>query len=423
MRLSESVKALLAGVLGTTLQWYDFALFGYFAPIIAKTYFPNDNLVTGLLSAFGVFAVGYLLAPLGAILFGYIGDRLGRKRALSISILAMAIPTATISLIPGYEVIGIAAPIMITIFRVIQGLVASSEFTGSAIFLVEHAKPQNKAFYGCLTSSAYSTGSIIAGLIASLLTASFMPEWAWRFGFALALIGGILIFYLRLQVSETPEFQSIQPEKQSQFPFITAIKEAPMTMVGIIGIAWLVSIMTFGTYVFSATYLHSYYHLSLSTVTFIITLSLAVDAILEPFIARISDRIGYIPVIKTGMILMMLLSLPIFYLLTTGNLLYITTGLIFMSILIAITYAPLNAYMVMLFPSQYRYSGFGIAFNIGISIFGGTTPLVMMELIKYSGNMLAPAWYYIFGTFVGLLSLLICERSRNRIQFFQIAKS
>lgn len=415
MNISSSSKALFAGVSGTALQWYDFALFGYFAPIIAAAYFPNDNQFASLLSAFGVFAVGYLLAPIGSLFFGYIGDQFGRKRALTLSILAMAIPTALISVIPSYQYIGIAAPLLITLLRAIQGFVASSEFTGSAIFLVEHAKPENKAFYGCLTSSAYSTGLIMAGLAASFFTASFMPDWGWRIGFGLALIAGILIFYLRAHVAETPEYEHIAQHDKQSLPFLAALKEAPLAVVGIIGIAWLVSIMTFGTYVFTATYLHSYFHISLGLATLIITLALAVDATLEPFIALLADKIGLLKVVRLGMVGMLLLSIPIFILLATGNVVLIAIGLVFMSILIAITYAPLNAYMVSLFPHQYRYSGFGVAFNVGISLFGGTTPIVMMWLVNTTNNYISPAWYYMFGAIIGLGSIMICEQGRRKL--------
>ncbi|HAT8371203.1 TPA: MFS transporter [Legionella pneumophila] len=415
MNISSSSKALFAGVSGTALQWYDFALFGYFAPIIAATYFPNDNQFASLLSAFGVFAVGYLLAPIGSLLFGYIGDQFGRKRALTLSILAMAIPTAMISIIPSYQYIGITAPLLITLLRVIQGFVASSEFTGSAIFLVEHAKTEKKALYGCLTSSAYSTGLILAGLAASFFTASFMPDWGWRIGFGLALIAGILIFYLRTHVAETPEYENIAQHDKRRLPFLAALKEAPLAVVGIIGIAWLVSIMTFGTYVFTATYLHSYFHISLGLATLIITIALAVDATLEPFIALLAGRIGLLKVIRLGMVAMLFLSIPIFFLLATGNVGLIAMGLVFMSILIAITYAPLNAYMVTLFPHQYRYSGFGVAFNIGISLFGGTTPIVMMWLVNSTSNFISPAWYYMFGAIIGLASIMVCEQGRRRL--------
>lgn len=413
MKNTNSIKALLAGVSGTTLQWYDFAIFGYFAPIIAKTFFPSENHTAALLSAFGVFAVGYLLAPLGAIFFGYIGDRYGRKRALSLSLLSMAIPTAMISLIPSYAVIGISAPILITLFRVMQGFVASSEFTGSAIFLVEHAKPERRAFFGCLTSSAYSAGMLLAGLCASFFTASFMPSWGWRLGFAVAIIAGVVIFFLRQHVEETPAFQSLDSNKP-RVPFLTAVQEMPLTVIGVIGIALLVSIMTFGTYVFSATYLHSYFNVPLSLGTFIITISLLVDASLEPFIALIADKIGLLKVSATGMIALMIFAIPLFHLLASGNLSLITAGMVSMSVLIAIIYAALNAYMVSLFPSHYRYSGFGVSFNVGISLFGGTTPLFMMWLVSKTGNFIAPAWYYVFGAVIGIFALMICEKSQEK---------
>ena len=417
---SSSKKAMLAGISGTALQWYDFAIFGYFAPIIAAIYFPNNNPIASLLHVFGVFAVGYLLAPIGSIVFGYIGDRYGRKRALTWSILAMAIPTSMISVLPGFKTIGIAAPILITLLRVIQGFVASSEFTGSAVFLVEHASPGRKAFYGCLTSSAYSTGVIFAGLSASLFTASFMPDWGWRLGFALALIAGIVIFYLRLNVSETPVYQQIHHHDKPKRPFLAAVKEVPYAVVGVIGLGWLIGIMTFGTYVFTASYLHSYFNFSLSIATLITTLALAVDAIFEPFMAILADKVGHLRVMTIGIVLMLLFSFPVFYLLASGSVVLVTLGMVLMSVLIAIAFAPMNAYMVELFPEACRYSGFGVAFHIGISLFGGTTPLVLMWLVNKTGNFTAPAYYYVVGALIGLSSLAICEYGRQRVDHSKI---
>jgi MFS transporter, MHS family, proline/betaine transporter len=415
MRLSASGKALLAGTSGTALQWYDFAIFGYFAPMIAATFFPKGNAVAALLSAFGVFAVGYLLAPLGSLVFGYIGDRYGRKRALTLSILGMAIPTATISVLPGYQTLGLFAPILVTLLRVTQGFVASSEFTGSAIFLVEHAKPKQKAFYGCLTSISYSTGVLFAGLITTLLTASFMPSWAWRLGFAFALIAGLVIFYLRLHVPETPIYQALDQKDKPRMPCLTAIKTVPFAFLGVIGLAWLIGMMTFGTYVFAASYLHVYMKLSLSTATLITTLALLVDVLVEPLIAILSDKIGHVRVMITGIILMLLLSFPVFYCLASGHLTLIITGMMVMSGLIAIAFAPINAYMVELFPKSCRYSGFGVAFHLGISLFGGTTPLVLMWIVEKTGNLVAPAYYYVWGACIGLASLMLCEYSRRRV--------
>ncbi|HBI22509.1 MAG TPA: MFS transporter [Legionella sp.] len=415
MTSTSSKRAILAGISGTALQWYDFAIFGYFAPIIALTYFPNDNPIASLLHVFGVFAVGYLLAPIGSIVFGYIGDRYGRKRALTWSILAMAIPTSMISVLPGFKAIGLAAPILITLLRVLQGFVASSEFTGSAVFLVEHASPGRKAFYGCLTSSAYSTGVIFAGLAAALFTASFMPDWGWRIGFALALAAGLVIFYFRMNVYETPVYQQIHADEKPKRPFLAAVKEVPYAVVGVIGLGWLIGIMTFGTYVFTASYLHSYFNFLLSSATLMTTLALAVDAVLEPFMAIWADKVGHFRVMTIGIVLMLCFSFPVFYLLASGSSALVTLGMVLMSVFIATAFAPMNAYMVELFPEACRYSGFGVAFHIGISLFGSTTPLVLMWLVNKTGNFTAPAYYYVLGALIGLGSLAVCEYGRRGV--------
>ncbi len=413
MRFSSSKKAMLAGISGTALQWYDFAVFGYFAPIIAAIYFPKASAIASLLHVFAVFAVGYLLAPIGAMCFGYIGDRYGRKRALLLSITGMALSTAMIACLPGFKTIGITAPILITLLRVTQGFVASSEFTGSAIFLVEHAKPGQKAFYGSLTSSAYSIGVIFAGLITSLLTASFMPDWSWRLGFGLALVAGIVIFYLRRFVPETPVYQQIQTQDKPKYPFLLAVKTVPYAVIGVIGLGSLIGIMTFGTYVFTASYLHTYFQVSLSTAALITTSGLAVLAVLEPCMGIVADKIGHLKQLIIGISAIFCFSLPVIYLLTSGDLSSVVLGMLLMSVLIATAFAPINAYMLALFPENCRYSGFGVSFHIGISLFGSTTPLVLMWLVNQTGDLTAPAGYYMLGALVGLGSLIVCEYGRR----------
>ena len=413
MSLPSSKKAMLAGISGTAIQWYDFAIFGYFAPIIAATYFPKDNSMASLLHVFAVFAVGYVLAPVGSMFFGYVGDRYGRRRALMLSIVSMAIPTAMIACLPGFNAIGIAAPVFVTLLRISQGFAASSEFTGSAVFLVEHAKPERRAFYGCLTSSAYSVGVIFAGLTTSFLTASFMPDWAWRLGFGLASIAGLVIFYLRRNVSETPVYTMIKPEDKPKRPFLTAIKTVPYAVIGVIGLGSLIGIMTFGTYVFMASYLHSYFHFPLSTATLIVTGSLSVVAVLEPLMALVADKIGHLKQLIAGITGMLCLSYPIVCLIISGHIGWVILGMVGMSVLIATAFAPINAYMLALFPDNCRYSGFGVSFHIGISLFGSTTPLVLMWLVNQTGDAAAPAYYYMLGALIGLGALFVCECGRR----------
>lgn len=416
----NSKRALIAGVSGTSLQWYDFALFGYFSPIIAQTWFPSNNNFASLLNTFVVFMVGYLLAPLGSFIFGFIGDRFGRKKALTLSILTMAIPTALISIIPSYQNIGILAPLFITILRMLQGLVASSEFIGSAIFLVEHAQPHQKALFGCLSSFGYSFGLVLAGLISSFLTLEFMPQGAWRFGFALALIGGLIIFYLRTKVNETPEYVTISPTEKPKYPSLFAFKERPYAIIGILGLTWCVGIFTFGTYIFMGSFLNQFFNLTISSATFIITVALMIDAIAEPFFALLADKYGLTNIMKKGLITALILIFPIFYLLSFQNTLLIALALFSLSLLIAFFCAPLNAYLVSLFPKECRYSGLSLSFNLGISILGSPTPLVLLTLIHSTNNLLSPALYYFWGAIVGLASISLCEFSRKKAIFTEI---
>lgn len=414
MKNASSKRAMLAGMSGTALQWYDFAIFGYFAPIIAEVYFPKVNPTAALLHVFAVFAVGYILAPIGSMCFGYIGDRHGRKCALTLSIIIMALSTAMIALIPGFKVIGIAAPILMTLLRITQGFVASSEFTGSAVFLVEHAAPGREAFYGSLTSSAYSVGVIIAGLVASGLTASFMPAWGWRFGFGLALIAGLVVFYLRQTVSETPVYQKIQSQDKPRYPFVMALKTVPYAVIGVIGLGGLIGMMTFGTYVFIASYLHVYFYFSLSEATLITSVSLVVLAVLEPLMALVADKIGHLKQLIIGIIAMFCLSYFVFYLLSSGQSIWVMVAMILMSVLIAVAFAPMNAYMLALFPENCRYSGFGVSFHIGISWIGSATPLVLMWLVSHTNNFIIPAYYYMLGCVIGLGFLGLCEYGRRK---------
>ncbi len=285
-------KQAFAASSGTILQWYDFSLFGYFAPVLAALFFPAQSAVASLLYTFAAFAVSYLLAPVGALFFGYIGDNFGRKKALTLSILGMALPPALISVLPSYASAGLTAAVLLTLFRITQGLVASAEYAGSAIFLVEHAKANQKCFYGSLTSSAYSVGATLAALVAGLASMKGMPDWAWRLPFALALVAGLLMFYMRRNLKETPDFNRGNHVQREKTSFLTALKQHPVSVLCTLLIALFIGILTFGTYVFATTYMTVYSKLPLSTAIAFTSIALLVDATLEPFIAILADKWG-----------------------------------------------------------------------------------------------------------------------------------
>jgi MHS family proline/betaine transporter-like MFS transporter len=415
-------KQAIAATSGTILQWYDFSLFGYLAPTIAVLFFPDKNPIASLLFTFGVFAVSFLLAPLGCVFFGYIGDNFGRKKALTLSILAMAIPTALISVLPTHQQIGLIAAVLLTALRITQGLAASAEFAGSAIFLIEHAKSTQKCFYGSLTSSAYSVGSTLAALATALATISFMPTWAWRIPFALALIAGLLIFYMRKNINETPEFNKINQPTRKKTSFLTALKKYPASVLYTASLGLFVGIITFGTYVYATTYMNIYSQIPLSTAIAITSIALLVDAFLEPFIAILADKWGGRIIAMLGMIGFIIFTYPIFQLLGSGNTHYAIIGMILLSCLIALSCAPMNAFLISLFPAECRYSGFAVSFNITIAL-SGSVPLLMTWLIYHSHNILAPAGCYIVGGIVGLIAMQkaktydFSENQENALRF------
>jgi len=420
MRRDSNFKQILAAMSGTVLQYYDFSLFGYFTPVIAELYFPAQNQTLSILYAFSLFAVSFLLAPLGSIFFGYIGDNFGRKKALTLSILLMAIPTAMIGILPTYTQIGMAASLLLILCRLIQGFVASGEFTGSAVYLVEQAKSRNPYLLGSLISSSYSIGMLIGSVLATIVTLKIMPTWAWRLPFLLALIAVLLIFYMRKNLSETQEF--LASNKKNKKWFWTALINSPRAVMATILMGWFVGIVVFGTYVFSVTYLTEYAHLQLSTAIIIVSLALLLDACLEPFIAMLADKYGGLWITGTGIAGFAVFSYPLFQMLATGNVVLIIMAMISLTCLIAITCAPLNGLLVRLFPAEYRSSGFGVSFNLSIGIFGGTAPLILTGLILWTGNLVSPALYYIGGSFIGLYAISLMK-SNKQIHVMDMASS
>src|SRR5580692_6737982 len=209
-RSASRTRTVLAGAIGNVLEWYDFGLFGYFASVIAAEFFPGADRMASLLDTFGVFATGFLMRPIGGLLFGLVGDRLGRKRALELSVLLMAVSTTLLGLLPGYATIGVAAPILLTILRMVQGLSVGGEYIGSIAFLTEHAPANRRALYGSWSGVTVVLGTLlgsaVAGLATLCLTQSQLHAWGWRVAFISGLLLGVVGFWLRLGVAESPDF-------------------------------------------------------------------------------------------------------------------------------------------------------------------------------------------------------------------------
>ena len=408
-------KTLLAGAIGNVLEWYDFALYGYFAPVLASLFFPSDSRSLSLISAFGVFAVGFLARPLGAMLFGYWGDTLGRRHALAWSILLMAVPTCLVGLLPTYGTIGVLAPVALTLCRFLQGLSVGGEFTGSATFLVEHAAASQRGYVGSWAGFSAQIGALlgsgVGALIASSLTEEALHQWGWRIPFVMGGLIAVAGWYVRTSVPESPAFESSRlAGTLSATPIRDVFRSHSGAVAKIIGLVWLHGVAFYLLYIYLTTYLVTVTTIPLATLLSINTACMALLALSIPLFGAWSDRIGQTPLLMAGAAGLALLSYPSFLWLTSNDLPSLIAAQVLLTLLVASYMGPFFAAIADLFPAPQRYTGLSVGYNIGAALFGGTAPLIATLLIEWSGNVLAPAFYLSFCATVSLAVTLTLRK-------------
>ncbi len=404
------VKNVVAGCVGNVLEWYDFALYGFFAPVIAKLFFPSDNQITGLLATFGIFAVGFLMRPVGSVIFGILGDKLGRKKALEISVVMMAIPTTLIGVLPTYESVGILAPILLTIIRLIQGISVGGEFTGSISYVVENAPhpPHRRGFYSSWTVFSLLGGILLGSAIASLVTNVFsdaqVQSFGWRLPFLLGLVIGLIGLYLRAGLDESPAFKKMKEAGElAKTPITDAFKYHWKEILTVIGATCVGSVNFYMIFVYLTTFLSTESSLDLSTALEINTLSMIVLMIITPIMGYFSDKIGRKPLLIGGCLIIAIFAYPLFVEFTKGNPFHDLLSQIVFAIGLAMVFGPFGAMMVELFPARIRMSAVSIGYNVGFAVFGGTAPFVATYLIDITGNKLSPSYYQIVAALVSLV--------------------
>lgn len=400
-------KTVIAGMIGNVMEWYDFALFGYFAPVIARLFFPSDHHLVSLINTFGVFAAGFLMRPVGAALFGHLGDTIGRKKALAASVILMAIPTFLIGLLPTYQEIGAMAPILLTLCRLLQGLSVGGEYTGSITFLVESAPPSRRGFIGSWTPFSAGVGTLLGSGVGALLTSDLtehaLYSWGWRIPFLLGIVVGGVGLYLRSSLAESPDFEAVRNSGEvAASPVREALTHRRAEILTAVGLTWVAGTAFYILFVYMTAYLESILKQPLGTALGINTISLALMVILLPVMGALSDKIGRKPLLIGATMGFALLSYPLFRLLSHDTFGFILAAQIVFALLVAAYYAPLSATLVELFPARERYSGLSIGYNLSVALFGGSAPLVATYLIKETGNILSPSFYLIVSALVSL---------------------
>ena len=367
---------------------------------------------------FAVFAAGFIIRPLGGIFFGNIGDRFGRRVALVIGIITMAIPTAAIGLLPGYETIGIVAPIILTIIRLIQGFSLGGEFSGCIAYIVEHAPMEYRGLAGSASFVSMCLGMLLGHGTASIFTYFMSPEnlvdWGWRIPFVFGLLIGFIGLYIRSHLAESPIYKSAKESGSlSKFPLREIFTKYWALLIIAIGLYVAVTTPFYTLTVFVGNFMQTlgYERAQSSIVSSVILVTMI---IVFPIAARISDKIGRRPVLITGVVSMIILVYPIFLALGSMNFtIAIISQIVFASIL-AIYMGPIPTVLVEIFPTRVRFTGVALSYNLSAAIFGGTAPMVGAILMKLTNDKYAMSYYLIIIATISLIVLKFYKETYNK---------
>lgn len=392
-------KAIAAGSIGNAMEFYDWGIYGYLAPIISEEFFPAGNHVAALLSTFAVFAVGFFMRPIGSLFFGPLGDKVGRKKVLSLSIILMAIGTFLIGILPTYGQIGIFAPVLLVFARLIQGFSAGAEWGSSTSFLVEYAPKNERGYYGSFQQFSTIGGMILSSLVANILVATMSSEtlnaWGWRLPFIIGIVLGFVGLYMRSKTEETPKFQEAVSEgDNSKQPFKEMLLKHPKGILVAIGftISWTVSYYILLTYM--PTYIKEVQGMSYSAGLISNLIVLIFLLVFIPVSGKLSDRIGRKPLLLFSCGGLVVLSYPMFLIIGQSFFFMLLPQLILAIFLICFA-GPGPAALAEVFPTRVRNSTLSIGYNIGTALFGGTAPFIATALIGWTGNKISPTFYVI----------------------------
>jgi len=432
-------RIIFSSSVGNALEWFDFSVYGYFAGVIAKQFFPMHDEWLSTLLAIATFGISFLMRPIGAVVLGIYGDRKGRKAALTLAITLMMVGTLTMAVMPPYAMIGIAAPVLILAARLVQGFAVGGEFGSATAFMVEHS-PTKRGYYASWQFASQGLAAILAAAFGSVLTAWMSPDhlssWGWRIPFLFGVLIGPIGYYIRSHLDETPEFLALRERRDGLAGLgeqgggstkVGAISTEAMDPTASLGSQWvnlllaigIVAQSTVGVYVlqlYMPMYAVKQLHMPAAVSFGAVVLNGGLQLILSPVMGAWSDRIGRIRIMLGTSILMGLLIYPMFALLqsypTVGWLLLLqgTSG-----ILKAAYSGPMPALMSEIFPTHVRSTGLSIAYSIGVTIFGGFSPTIVETFIHLTGDKLAPSYYVLIAALLSGISLVIVAWRRRHL--------
>ncbi|MBN9359391.1 MAG: MFS transporter [Herbaspirillum huttiense] len=400
-------RAIIATVIGNGLEWFDFTVYSFFAVIIAKLFFPTGNDLTSLLLAVATFGVGFFMRPVGGILLGIYADRVGRKAALSVTILLMAVGTTMIGLAPTYESVGLFAPLIIVVARLLQGFSAGGEMGSATAFLTEYAPERERAYYSSWIQASIGVAVLLGAAVGTFVTTSLDPQalssWGWRLPFLLGIIIGPVGYYIRNHLEETPTF--LEEKDKTDSPLKEVIRNFPRETSASFSMVILWTVCTYVLLFYMPTYSVKVLKLPQTTGFIAGMVGGLCIMVLAPIVGRLADRIGRRPLLSGAAALILVLAYPMFAYINSAP--SLSTLLIFQLVfgtLIAAYTGPILAAFSELFPAKVLSTGLSVAYNLAVTIFGGFASFFITWLIAATGNNMAPAFYVMIAaaiSFVG----------------------
>lgn len=404
-------RAVAAASIGNALEWFDFIIYGFFAVVMARLFFPTGNETVSLMVALAAFGVPFFMRPLGAIVIGNYADRHGRKAAFTFTILLMMVGTAIIAVAPTYATAGLFAPFLIVLARLIQGFSAGGEFGSATAFLAEQ-DPQRRGFYASWQFASQGITTILATAVGvtllSSLTTAQMDSWGWRIPFIIGLLIGPVAWYIRRHVDETMEFKTMQV---SASPLKDALSDSKTRLLIALGVVALCTVSMYTLVLFMPTYATRQFGLTTSVGFVGAMLVGLIQLVLIPVFGSLSDRYGRLPITFVSAAAMLVVFYPLFSWLAaspTLQTLLIVQAII--GVLVAGYMGPLGALMAELFPARMRTTGLAVSYAFGVAIFGGLAPLFNVWIIEVTKNSLAPAFYLMLAAAISLVALTFARR-------------
>ena len=399
-------KVIITCMVGNALEWYDFILYAQFTYIISQKFFPNTAIKEIL--AFAIFAAGFVVRPLGGVIFGVIGDRFGRRVSLAIGILTMVLPTTIIGLLPSYDAIGIAAPIILTIARLVQGFSLGGEFSGCVVYLTEHAPANRRGLVGSIVYVSQCLGMLLGLLVSYLLSMLLSQDDLWSFGWRLPFISsffiGIIGLYIRNLLVESPIYTEMKKRGLIlQSPLREVFLNNKKTILLAIGLYINVTAPFYAATIFIQNYMLTLGY-SKSECSIAAGLTLVTMIAIFPIAAYISDKIGRKPVILISCIAMIISTYPIFYMINNNSYYLAVSSQVLLASIVAFHMGSVPTILVELFPSNIRFTGVALSCNLSAAIFGGTVPVIGAALYQFTGSQLAIAYYL---TFLAMFALFV----------------